>query len=217
MKVRTSQASGTSLSVRLGALAALMAGMLATSLAQNDPVAAAPELPKNIASSLQVVPGRALLATKVRSKTVPANQTHPPCMADETSTTYECRITTPITVCAAFTVAATYDAAIFPADAKITHYKLTSPSQISKVPATLFHFPIYCSTSDGPWSAELRSDRLCSSNCGVNNDLQVVGIPNVVEFFWTGAFNVPPPGAPFKFVAKSFTKVDFTDFGQCPH
>ncbi len=212
MKVRTGHFKGTSIPFHLAALAVLTAALV-TSRAQDNPVKAAPELPTNLASTLEVVPGRALLATKIRVKT--ADQTHPPCTADSSSTYYECRITTPITLCTSGTLVAVYDQAFFSKDAKIAHFKLSGAPGTTKPPATLFHFPIYCSTSDGPWSASLESDRECAGVCSPQNSLQVLGIPNLVEFFWGGAFGVPPAGATFKFVAGSITKIDFVDRGRC--
>ncbi len=214
MKVRTGHFTGTQIVSHLAALAA-MAAVVVTSRAQNDPGKAAPELPTKLASTLEVVPGRALLATKIRVRAAPTTQAPPPCAANSSSTYYECRITTQITLCTSGTRAAIYEQAIFSEDAKITHYKLSSAAGISKLPATLFQFPIYCSTSDGPWSASLESDRQCSGVCSPQNSLQVLGIPTLVAFFWGGEYNVPPAGATFKFVAGSITKIDSVDGGRC--
>jgi hypothetical protein len=134
-----------------------------------------------------VVPGRALLATKIRVRAAPTTQAPPPCAANSSSTCYECRITTPITLCTNQLQATVYEQAIFSPGAALTHNKLSSAPGTTKPPATLFHFPTVCSTSDGPWSASLESDRQCTGVCSPQNSLQVLGIPTLVAFFWGGA------------------------------
>ena len=184
---------------------------------RKDPLAGLAELPADSASNLQIVPGRALLATQIRSKAAPSTQAPPPCAADSTSTYYDARITVPITLCWNFdlTEVAVYDQGIMPPGAAITHNKLSSGSTAAN-PAgfAVMRFPLFCSTSDGPWSADLESDRECVGICGPQNSLTVIGIPNLVQFFWAGQYDVPPLGAPFKFVGAP-TQVDSVDRGRC--
>ena len=194
--------------------AALMA--IAASCTSRDPVADLAELPSQLASKLQIVPGRAMLATKLWAKAPPPTQPPPPCAPDSTSAYYDARITTPITVCTNLNWSETelFDKALMPAGASVTHCKLNSASDASGLQVTGLHFPIFCSTSNGPWSAQLESDRLCVGTCSPQNTLTVTGIPNTVVFFWGGQFNAPPLGANFNFVG-SPVKIDFIDWGRC--
>jgi len=202
---------------RLVALLVVAAAATVTGC-RKDPLAGLPELPADLASNLQVVPGRPLLATKIRTKAAPSNQPPPPCAADSTSTYYDARITTPITLCwnpYQTAPVAVFDEAFMPAGQAVTHYKLSGATAIAHpADAAVFHSPFFCSTSNGPWSADLESDRQCVGECSPQNSLIVVGIPATVQFFWDGPFGVPPAGAPFKFVDAP-TKIDFVDWGRC--
>ena len=174
------------------------------------------ELPRGAAVALRPVPDSQLLATQIRQiPPAPQGTPQPLCAADESDTYYDATITTPITICSLLD-ASVLDSVFFLRKVKTTRFKLTDPARLQSLASlkssAVKVAPHICTSSDGPWSAIIISQRRCIGTCSPLNLLFVIGVPNRVVFGWYGSFNAHPPG--FEFVGSPI-QIDKQSFGQC--
>ena len=202
---------------RVITLTVIIACFLLASCAKSDPVAGLNELSYDAALTLRPVADSRLLATKAQQVAVAPSQgpPHPPCPADASTTFYDAKITTPITVCTPLIVGNALEKA-FLGEVRVTRFKLTNPAIFQLLAdlknSTVEPPPYVCTSSDGPWPARITAERGCIGTCSPHNHLFVVGVPNNVEFDWYGRFDQHPAG--FEFVS-SPTETDHQSQGQC--
>jgi len=202
-------------------VAMLVAMLIAAGIAvfgEQDPSPSTlPELPASASAKLRLFGGRAVASTTARIPIQTPPPAPTPCAADSTATFYTVRVTTPITLCPDLSQVAWIQSNIMPTGSPISRNKLSKPGPgmaAGSVPGVTLHFPLLCMTSNGPWDAEVESDRMCSGLCSPQNRLSIVGIPATVEFFWAGSVFQPPAGATFKYASR-LTQVDSEDLGRC--
>ncbi len=183
--------------------------------AKKDPVAGLNELPREATSDLKPVPNFPLLATKIQPEgpaQAPATEpAPPPCPQNASIIFLDAQVTTPITVCTRPDVGAAAESLLFPRGAATTTHKLTDLTSFPGLESQV-QPPLVCRVSKGPWSAKVEVLRGCFGTCAPQNTLRVVGVPNNVIFWWTGAIDQHPPG--FEFVGRP-VKTGGQDLGEC--
>lgn len=158
-----------------------------------------PELPQQESAKLEPVPNTGLLATKVKPS-IPAlpggGRATAACPGDHLTSFYEAQITTPITVCSL----------------NVPTLQLfdRGPSSKRRFSHAIADRLYTCSVQNGPWTAQITSERMCVVTCSPLNSLMVVGVPNTVQFQWFGGIEEDHP-AGFEFVS-SPTLVSTTSF-----
>jgi hypothetical protein len=136
------------------------------------------------------------------------------CPQDWSYTFYDAKVTIPITVCSRAATRTSLQNSLTFTGAVTTTFRLTDLRGLANLEtAGIQQPPFVCTTSNGPWSARIESERACILTCSPVNFLTVIGVPNNVAFAWYGRFDEHPPG--FEFVGTPVqTDQEST---PCPH